>query len=146
MPERRIIETADHPYVALIPFDTNLAPLVASAELTRDYITADRLFQKYLAQTFEETDEGGHTHIVMPPDAKFWFDRKVKIAQVIAQLTVDAGIKEVDADVNLLKIVLSDKDLLTTDQRKEIAKRLMEQKINGSKPVISSVSEQPVSH
>ncbi len=130
----QIIETEEHPYVALIPFDSNLAPLVASAEFTRNYITAERLFRRYMAAAYDTKDDKGRLIINIPPDAKFWFSKMIEINKEAAKLNMVAGIKEVETSLNIFKMILEEKDLLTQDQRKEITKKLIEKMKNQNVP------------
>ena len=129
-----MIEVEDT-YVALIPFDSNLAPLIASAQLTRDYIFADRMFNKLLedqTQHIPIDEESDKTYTKFHPDLKFWFKQKIDIAKSIAKLNMAAGVKEIDTSLDLLKIILTDKNLLTAEQRKNIAKQLMEKRLHES--------------
>ena len=143
---RQIVERDGHPYVALIPFDESLAPLVASAELTRDYITADNLFQKYLASAYDFQDAEGHTHIIVPKDAQFWFRQKFEIAKVIATLNQTAGVKEIDTQLDLLKMIMTDNDILSQEMKKEIAKKFLEKKAHGKPTIITDIVVEPTTH
>jgi hypothetical protein len=129
MSDETIVVMPDNKYVALLNYDDTLAPLVASAEMTNDYLLADGIFKQLLAETAiekYEDDDGNIRDITrFHPDLKWWFDQKFKIEKEIAKLNMAAGVKEDTMSVDIMKIMLQDKDMLTVAQRKEIGKRLM---------------------
>ena len=68
-----------YPYTAIIPFDLTNVPLVASAEMSKDLVTADNMFKLLLRETYEFKDDDGHKHTHFHPELGKWFDRKTKL-------------------------------------------------------------------
>lgn len=133
MSEEIIVVTPDDRYVALVNFDDTLAPLIASSEMTKDYLIADRIFKKLLGETQLKkfTDEAGNEQEVtrFHPDLRWWFEQKTKISKEIARLNVQAGVKEADITIDIMKIILQDKDFLTPEQRRTVGKEFMKKRM-----------------
>ena len=139
MTEDIVVVMPDNKYVALLSFDDTLVPLLASSEMTHDYLLADGIFKKLLDETIVETyeDEKGNKREMtrFHPDLKWWFEQKFKIEKEIAKLNLQAGVKEADLSLDIVKILLQDKDILTPKQRREIGKQLMKKRMRNDKPV-----------
>lgn len=117
-------------YVALIPFDKDLAPLEASSEMTRDFVLIDRIIQKLLAQTesipiYGDDGEIAFYKTKFHHDLRWFLKHKFDIVKQISTLNALAGHDAVREQIDVLKIILEDKDMLTPEQRRTIGKQLM---------------------
>lgn len=117
-------------YVTLRNFDETLAPIVASTELTKDYLMLNRIILKLLDETqIEEiADEDGNvtgTYTKFHKDLKWFMKLKLEYEKQIAKFNLQAGIKAKENDLNEIKILLENSDALTPEEKRELGKKLL---------------------
>lgn len=92
-----ITEQLDDPVSIITPFESDLtAPIAASAEYTKWYITATRIFKLYARYVHVVEDENGNEHVQAPPELKFWADYIRKILNATSKITASREEKIID--------------------------------------------------
>ena len=135
MSDEVLVQMPDNKYVALLNYDDTLAPLVASSLLTKDFIFIDGIIRNLLQETMIKPvlDDNGFKigeRTQFHPDLFKFMKMRLEYEKQISSLNMQAGVKDADMSLDLLKIVLNDKEMLTPEQRREIGKQLMKRRFN----------------